>query len=226
MCMSEYIKDLAQTRLFSGIETGEIAGLLDCIKAKRIEYKKDEFIIEEGNLVYDFGIMLSGHGRAIKWDMNDKVIIISLLEPGSEIGIILAASLEHKSPVSVQAQGDASVLSMPFEGIFSRCQKTCPQHDRLLRNFIHIIAEKGLLLHERMDCLLKPTVREKIFTYLTRVAGEQRSRIISVPINRNALAEYLNVERSALSRELSRMKCEGLIDYHRNSFQLSGEFSG
>ena len=218
--MTEYIEDLAQTNLFWEIEPNDIAGLLGCINARRVEYRKDDLIIEEGSMVYDFGIILSGHGRSIKWDTNDKVIIITLLKKGSEIGIILAASLEHKSPVSVQAQDDVSVLLIPFERVFTRCKKACPQHDKLLRNFINIVAEKGLVLHERIDCLLKSTVRDKILAYLTRVSREQHSRTVSIPINRNAMAEYLNVERSALSRELSKMKREGILDYRKNDFKL------
>jgi len=218
--MTEYIEDLAQTNLFWEIEPNDIAGLLGCINARRVEYRKDDLIIEEGSMVYDFGIILSGHGRSIKWDTNDKVIIITLLKKGSEIGIILAASLEHKSPVSVQAQDDVSVLLIPFDRVFTRCKKACPQHDKLLRNFINIVAEKGLVLHERIDCLLKSTVREKILAYLTRVSREQHSRTVSIPINRNAMAEYLNVERSALSRELSKMKREGILDYRKNDFKL------
>ena len=218
--MTEYIEDLAQTNLFWEIEPNDIAGLLGCINARRVEYRKDDLIIEEGSMVYDFGIILSGHGRSIKWDTNDKVIIITLLKKGSEIGIILAASLEHKSPVSVQAQDDVSVLLIPFDRVFTRCKKACPQHDKLLRNFINIVAEKGLVLHERIDCLLKSTVRDKILAYLTRVSREQHSRTVSIPINRNAMAEYLNVERSALSRELSKMKREGILDYRKNDFKL------
>jgi CRP-like cAMP-binding protein len=158
--------------------------------------------------------------RSIKWDTNDRVIIITLLKKGSEIGIILAASLEHKSPVSVQAQDDVSVLLIPFDRVFTRCEKACPWHDKLLRNFINIVAEKGLVLHERIDCLLKSTVREKILAYLTRISREQNSRTVSIPINRNAMAEYLNVERSALSRELSKMKRDGILDYRKNDFKL------
>jgi len=218
--MREYINDLALTSLFSGIEPDEIAGLLGCINAKRVEYAKDEFIIEEGSMIYDFGVMLSGHGRSIKWEATDRLIIITLLKKGSEIGVMLAASPEHKSPVSVQALGAASVLLIPFDRVFARCGRACPRHDRLLRNYINIVAEKGLVLHDRIDCLLKPTVREKILTYLTRVSREEQSRTFSIPVNRNVMAEYLNIERSALSRELSNMKKDGLIDYHKNTFML------
>lgn len=218
--MIDYIVDLEQTKLFSGIAADEIPGLLDCIHARCVEYAKGDFIVEEGRDVYNFGIMLSGHGRSIKWDAADRLIIITLLEKGSEIGVMLAASLEHKSPVSVQAQDEVSVLHIPYDRVIARCPKGCPKHEKLLRNYINIVAEKGLVLHERIDCLLKPTLRDKILTYLLRVSREQKSESISIPMNRNAMAEYLNVERSALSRELSYMKRDGLIDYHRNSFVL------
>lgn len=164
--------------------------------------------------------MLSGHGRAIKWDPSDRVILISLLKKGSEIGVILAASLEHKSPVTVQAEDDVLVLQIPFERVLARCEKACPRHDRLLRNYISIVAKKGLVLHERIDCLLRPTIREKILTYLQCIAREQQKRTFTIPMNRNSMAEYLNVERSALSRELSYMKRDGIIDYHKNTFRL------
>ena len=102
--MNELIEDLKQTNLFSGIEPQEIDGLLHCLCARYVRYVKGDTIIEEGNKVYDFGIMLSGHGRAIKWDSSDRIIIITLLKKGSEIGVILAASSDHKSPITVEAQ--------------------------------------------------------------------------------------------------------------------------
>ena len=164
--------------------------------------------------------MLSGHARSIKWDASDKIIIITLLQQGSEIGVLLAARPGHESSVWVQAQDDVEVLHIPYDCMVARCKKNCPQHEKMMRNYISIVAEKGLVLHERINCLLKPTLREKIITYLLRASREQQSKVFTIPMNRNALAEYLNIERSALSRELSYMKRDGLIDYHRNSFKL------
>lgn len=213
-------EDLAQTKLFSGIVPEEIAVLLDCVQAKRAQYAKDEMIIEEGSQVQTFGVLLSGHGRSIKWDASGRLIIITLLQKGSEIGVLLAASPEHDSPVSVQAQEDVSVLLIPYDRLFTRCKRACQKHETLLRNYIGIVAEKGLVLHERINCLLKPTLRDKILTYLLRASREQQSRTVSIPMNRNSMAEYLNIERSALSRELSYMKRDGLIDYYKNRFKL------
>ena len=218
--MKDYLEDLAQSKLFSGIAPTEIAGLLDCLHARHAQYPKDEMILEEGSHVSEFGVMLSGHGRSVKWDASDKLIILTLLQKGSEIGVLLAASPAHESPVSVQAQDDVSVLLIPYDCLIARCKRSCAKHEMLLKNYIGVVAEKGLVLHERISCLLKPTAREKIMTYLLWVSREQRSLTFSIPLNRNAMSEYLNIERSALSRELSCMKRDGLIDYHRNSFKL------
>lgn len=219
--MNDYLEDLAQLNLFSGIDPEGIAELLDCLQARRVQYASDEMILEEGSRVRKFGVVLSGHARSIKWDTSDRVIILTLLEKGSEIGVLLAAQPEKESPVSIQAQDNVSVLMIPYDRILASCARACPKHDRLLRNYISIVAEKGLVLHERIDCLLKPTVREKILTYLLYISREQKSDSFQIPLNRNAMSEYLNIERSALSRELSNMKRDGLIDYHLNSFTLN-----
>lgn len=218
--MEDYITDLTTTNLFAGIEPVDINALLHCTHARQVQYSKGDVILDEGCSVDYFGIMLSGRGRAVKEDLAGRPIIITLLEKGSEIGVIVAASLDHPSPVSVQVLEDARVLIIPFRGILNRCKKTCSSHDFLLRNYIKIVADKGLLLHERINCLLKPTVRDKILTYLLRVSRQQRKPIFTVPLDRNAMAEYLNVDRSALSRELSKMKGDGLIDYHKSVFKL------
>ena len=218
--MNTLIEDLKNTNLFSDMEPQEIEGLLRCLCTERADYARGEYIVKEGSRVRSFSIILSGHCRAIKWDPSGRLIIISLLKKGSEIGVILAASRDRESPVTVEAQDEVSVLKIPFERVFTQCEKACPGHGKFLRNYIHIVAEKGLLLHERMDCLLRPTVREKILSYLWRISREQKSKIFSLPINRNAMAEYLNVDRSALSRELSYMKRDGIIDYYKNTFRL------
>jgi len=219
--MNEQITtDLSQMSLFAEIVPSEIAELLKCTQAVCVNYKKDDFIIEEGQVVSDFGVILSGTGSSIKWDASGKQIIITLLEKGSMVGVMLAAKAQHKSPLAVQVTQDAAVLLIPFNRIITRCAKNCACHEKLLRNYISVVAEKGLELHERINCLLEPTVRDKIMSYLLRASRQQNSPTFTIPFNRNVMAEYLNIERSALSRELSNMKKVGIIDYHKNSFKL------
>lgn len=218
--MKDYLHDLSKMKLFSGMKTNEIEKLLDCLQAKLVHYTSDEFIIEEGDNIHTFGIILSGHARSMKWDSFDHIIILTLLEKGSEVGIMLAAQPEKESPVYIQAQDNVTVLQISYHMMFTNSVKSCLKYETFLRNYIAIVAEKGILLHERITCLTKTTVREKILTYLYDISHKQKSSVIQLPLNRNELSEYLNIERSALSRELSNMKKDGLIDYHLNTFKL------
>jgi len=206
--------------VFKDIDPTCLEGLLTCINARRVEFKKGEFIIEAGEPTHEFGILLEGSARSIKYDESGKLTIITMIERGGAIGVLLAAKHGKTSPLAVQATENAVVLMIPFARLVRPCEKNCLRHKQLLLNYIELIAEKGLELHERINCLLEPTVRTKIMSYLTRVAREQKSQKIILPFNRNIMAEYLNIERSALSRELSRMKKDGLIEYCKNKFEI------
>lgn len=218
--MVRYIEILKKAPLFYGFDGDEIEKALQCMNATCIKYEKREMIIQEGSIINDIGILLSGHAQSIKQDTSGKISIITLLKPGSFIGILLAASTNRKSPVSVQAKEPVSVLFIPIKNFIFGYAKNCPKYNILLQNYIAAISEKALVLHDRNDCLIKPTVREKVLTYLKRAAKEKESNTFTIPLDRNGMAEYINVERSALSRELSRMKKDGLIDYYKNSFKL------
>lgn len=211
---------LESAALFAGIKPELILRLLRCIGAREVKVPKGGRIIEEGEPVAQFSILLSGSGRSVKTDAEGRVILITLLSPGSEIGVLLCANPDHRSPVTVQADEDSSVLMVWFAGLMARCAENCPQHERLIQNYAGVLARKGLTLHERIDCLLRPTVREKIMAYLNRISREQGGYSIKLPLDRSAMAEYLNVNRSALSRELSSMKHDGLIDYYKSNFEL------
>lgn len=216
----EYINILEKSHLFNGIKKVDIEKMIKCLYAEYREYEKNETILWEGSMVTKIGIVLSGHARSIKSDISGKLVIITLLEEGSYIGVLLAASHNRKSPVSVQALDHLSVLFFPMEHVLACCRHSCRCHIKLLSNFLDGIAEKALVLHDRNDCLIMPTVRDKVLTYLTRVANEKGNRTFMIPLDRNGMADYLNVDRSALSRELARMKKDGLIDFYKNSFRL------
>ena len=211
---------LAGTDLFAGLGGEAIQSLLPCLQAAPKRYRAGECLLQAGDTVKSFGVVLSGSGRAFTEDLEGRQVLLARLEPGSEIGVILSASRGRKSPVTVQAQTDMAVLTIPFSAVLARCPRACESHERLLRNYLGIVAGKGLALHERIDCLLKPTVREKVLSYLNHLAGEQGGRRVLAPLNRASMAAYLNTDRSALSRELSRMRRAGLIDFHKNSFQI------
>lgn len=213
---------LLRSKLFAGIAEDRLTELLPCLGAVRREYAGGAVVIREGEQVQDVGLVLSGHARSLKKVDGGPPLIISLQERGSFLGVLLAASRERKSPLTVEAQDALCVLFFPAECLIFPCEKNCADHALLLRNFLDSVAEMSLTLNDRIECLIRPSVREKITAYLSRVSKERGSREFSIPLDRSAMARYLNVERSALSRELSRMKAEGLLDYRKNVFSLKG----
>ncbi len=218
--MENFFEVLSKTVLFSNIAQGEIKEMLVCLKASYRKYSKGEMIIWEGDKVNEVGILLYGAARSIKDDINGKTIIVTMIEPSNFIGIILACSQKRKSPVSVQALQEVCAVFFPIKIMIEGCKKRCNCHKILLENLLAGIAEKAMTLHDRNDCLIKSSIREKIITYLLAVSKEQGSKKISIPLDRSSMAEYLNVERSALSRELSKMKRDGLISYKKNYFVI------
>lgn len=211
---------LVQSHLFSGIEPNDIEKMLICLSAMRKEYEKGEMVVCEGDSVNDIGIILKGSARSTKLSITGKQIIVSLHYPGGYTAILTAASGKRKCPMSVQALESLAVLFIPVRNALSRCKKLCIAHEQLLLNFFDSIAERALELHDRNDCLIMPTIRDKVLTYLTKVCHESKARIVRIPFNREAMAGYLNVDRSALSRELAQMKRDGLIDFYKNKFEL------
>lgn len=215
--MERYFDLLCQTTLFSNIARKDILRILNYTGARTVSYQKNEAVIHEGSVVSEVGIALSGSARSVKLDKSGKELIITLLGEGAFIGVLLAADGKRKSPVSIKAIDSFDILFIPFEKML---ETACPCCEILMRNCFASVAEKSMMLYDRIECLIRPSVREKIASYLTRLAQENNSSVFTVPMDRNAMAEYLNVDRSALSRELSKMKMEGLLDYYKSSFRL------
>jgi CRP-like cAMP-binding protein len=214
------LDSLCQSRLFSGISPNDIPQMLKCLSATRKEYTKDEMVVHGGDLVDDVGIILRGSAQSTKLSITGKKIIVSLHYPGGYTAVLTAASRGRRCPMSVQAIEPLEVLFIPIKSILSPCTKLCKSHEQLLGNLFDSIAERALELHDRNDCLIMPTIRDKVLTYLTRVMRETGTETFTIPFDREAMAEYLDVDRSALSRELAWMKRDGLIDFYRNKFKL------
>ena len=216
---------LTQCPLFSGIGTEKLRDMLSCLRARRETFSPGAFLLREGDLAQEVGLVLSGRGRSVMEDGFGEPVVLSLLFPGSLMGVFLAASRDHISPVSIQAQEELTALFFPGEALSAPCSQNCPEHRVLVRNYLSSLAEKSLVLNSRISCLARRTVREKVLAYLTQAAAQkgidpQQGGEFSVPLDRNAMAAYLNIDRTALSRELSRMKQEGLIDFRKDRFRL------
>lgn len=217
---------LERSGLFAGISPDRLPELLGCLSAHRKDFSEGAVVLREGEQMGDVGLVLSGHAASLKTGVHGEELVLTLLEQGSFLGVLIAASREQKSPVTIVAKSPLSVIFFPACRLVAPCEKNCPEHSLLTRNFLSSVAEKSLTLNDRIDCLVRRGVREKVSVYLLHIARQRGSREFTIPLDREAMARYLNVERSALSRELSRMKADGLIDYRKNRFRLLPKMKG
>ncbi|VEU80575.1 Crp/Fnr family transcriptional regulator [Haploplasma axanthum] len=211
---------LTKSKLFSGMSLTEINILIKSMNAAYIHYKKGDILINENEIVSDLGIILSGVAQSKKLNIYGKQTIVSMYYPGGYTALLTAISNNRKCPMSIYALEDINIISIPISNIFSYYPDHLSLHQRFLINLFDSVSERALELHDRNDCLTMPSVRDKILTFLNQLAKTTGSKILLLPFNREEMAEYLDVDRSALSRELSKMKSENIIDYYKNEFKI------
>ena len=216
----EYLSELKTMKLFYGIQESEMTAMLGCIGAYLKEYKKNQYIITLEENVEAVGILLSGKVGMIKEDLwGNKTLLVSM-QKGELFGESFSCGIVKNATVSFVADTASMILFLPFSRILRTCNMSCKFHHRLIENMVTVIAEKNIVLMDKVDILSKKTLREKIATYLLQEASKQQSLYFDIPLGRVQLAEYLCVDRSALTRELNTMKAEGYIDFDKNTFRV------
>lgn len=217
--MKKYDEVLRGVRLFKGIDEKDLSSLLSCLDARIISPEKNEFVLMAGDRVNHIGIVLSGSLHIIKEDAEGERAVIAALSKGDFYAEALCCANVEMSPVSVLTNTKSSVMLIEYGRILHTCPSSCSFHAKLIENMLFIIAEKNIMLQNRMEIISQKTVRLKMLAFLEFFVGT-RGEKAKIPFNREQLADYLCVNRSALSHELSRMKHDGLIDYHKNQFVL------
>ena len=216
----EYLSELKTMKLFYGIQESEMTAMLGCIGAYLKEYKKNQYIITLEENVEAVGILLSGKVDMIKEDLwGNKTLLVSM-QKGELFGESFSCGIVKNATVSFVADTASMILFLPFSRILRTCNMSCKFHHRLIENMVTVIAEKNIVLMDKVDILSKKTLREKIATYLLQEASKQQSLYFDIPLGRVQLAEYLCVDRCALTRELNTMKAEGYIDFDKNTFRV------
>ncbi len=211
---------LVKTRLFSGIDRMEIEEMLSAFKGIEKYYQKNEILQWEQSTVDSIGILLEGKAVAYRSTAAGNEVIMNHLHSASVFGDILAADPQRTSPVTIRAQEACRVMYIRYDHFVAGPVTKCSGYSRLMHNYIETISRRYFALQDRIACLIMPTLRDKILYFLEEHAAGQKGEVFSIPFDRAAMANYLNTDRSALSRELSALKKEGLLDYHKNTFKL------
>lgn len=211
---------IKQCQLFSGIDEKQLESLLDCLNATRRTYIKDEFVFVADNKAVSVGIVLTGRVYVIHEDFWGNRAIIAHINPGDLFGEAFSCAEIDKLPVSVVASEKSEIILIDYRKTVVSCTSACVFHMRLIKNMLRILAEKNIMLTQKIQLLSKRTTREKLLTFLSHQAVMAKSNLVRISFNRQELADYLCVDRSALSRELSLMQREKLIRYDKNYFEL------
>ncbi len=218
--MNRDFEILKKVALFQGIEAAGIEEILGCLGSNVKHYMKNQTIILSGSEITSLGIVLKGGVQVIREDILGNRMLVAGLGEGEIFGETFACAGITESPVSVVATETCQVLWLPIKRIVSPCSSVCSFHSNLINNLLKLLAGKNLYLNNKMELLSKRTIRDKIMAYLSYEAEKNHSNSFETALNRNELADYLCVDRSAMSREISRLKEEGVIEYHKNYFKI------
>lgn len=204
--------------LFENIDNNGVLELLKCIGIKTKVFKKNAIILKTGGKIDFLGVILGGNAVMKKTDSLGNTIIIEKLKMNDIFGHNIVCCGLDKSPVEIVAENECEVLFLPFEKVVTPCEKLCPYHLRLIKNIMKMISMRNSLLNDKIDIIGKKTTRDKILAFLESYRTEEK--IFSVPYSREEMAKFLCVDRSAMSRELCRMRDEGIIRFHKNHFEF------
>ena len=220
--MKDYLPVLRRAPLFAGVAEEEIAPMLGCLGARAASYARGEYLLREGERTGSLGLVISGAVSVVQEDFWGNRNLMARVGPGEIFAEAFACSPDAALGVSAEAEEPCEALWLDVRRVLTTCPTACAHHARLIRNLLAELAEKNLRLSEKLTHMGRRTTREKLLSYLSAEAGRHGSAEFDIPLSRQQLADYLSVERSAMSAELGRLRDDGLLTFSRNRFALLG----
>ena len=218
--MQAYLPILRKCALFHNMSDSDIMNITHCMDLNARTFPADSYLFFLNDTVNSVGVLLEGEVEIVKETITGGRHIIAILNTSDIFGEGIVCTSDRLSPVTAKTRTAATICFIPFERILNTCSNSCDFHTRLIHNMMLILGEKNLFLNHKIDLLTLKGMREKLATYLLTFSKQVNSSHFNLPFNRNELAEFLNVSRTSMCRELGRMKEEGLIDYHLNRVKI------
>lgn len=218
--MEKYIDIIKRHPLFKGFGDDEIADVLCELGAKRRVKSAGEYIFRVGDRTDHMGFVLSGTVMVIQEDLWGHRHILSKLSSGDIFAEIFASIPDAVLNVNVVADTDCEILMLNIRQLLSSAPSADANIDRLIRNLASLLARKTLALNDKVTHISKRTTRDKLLSFLSAEAARQGSLSFDISFNRQQLADYLCVERTAMSVELSKLQKENILHFNKNHFEL------
>lgn len=218
--MKKYNSILKQTQLFAGVGEDEIETMLDCLQAKLQTYQKGEYIFRQGEHLNHIAVLAEGCLHVQSDDYWGHHSIVHVIEAGEMFGESYAGPDSGALLNDVVAVKDSAVIFFDVHKILTVCSSACRFHSMVVQNLFFAVSEQNRKLVQKLGHMSNRSTREKLMSYLSAEAKRQKSSIFAIPFNRQQLADYLSVDRSAMSNELCKMRDEGLLTFERNRFSL------
>lgn len=233
----EWLASAQKAPIFDGIPPDSLRSMLDCVRPRVREVNAGTVLVQAGEPVAGMGIVLAGAVAVQKLRPSGDLVRMGTFGPGETFGEIVVFADDGRWPAMVTAAADCAIMLLPGQKILGFCTQRCEAHQRLVLNLLRSLSNRALMLNRRLDYLAAKNLRAKVAMYIleqdemTRQRDAERgsprpepgnrgTRLVFLPLSRLELAEFLNVPRPSLSRELRLMKEDGLIDYYRNTVRI------
>ena len=218
--MKKYQEILQQCPLFDGIRMEDLSAMMGCIGGYIRSVSNGQLVMQEGDPATHVGMVLSGAVHLVREDYYGNRSIVARIGPSELFGETYACAGIQALPVSVVADEDSTVLLMDCRRITVSCSSACAFHSRIIFNLLRLVAEKNLVFDQKIQITSKRSTREKLMAYLMNQAKLQGNNHFAIPYDRQELADYLEVDRSGLSAEISKLRKEGILESERKNFTL------
>ena len=218
--MKKFIPILKRTQLFSAVSEEEISSMLSCLNARLRTYKKGEYVLRQGEHLDDITVLVDGELYIQRDDYWGNRAIVDRIAVGEMFGEAYIAPQSGALLNDVIAIEDSTVIFFDVNRIITICSSACRFHSMVIQNLFFAISEKNRKLVQKLGYISKRSTREKLMSYLSEEAKRNNSSSFIIPFNRQQLADFLSVERSAMSNELCKMRDEGLLEFNKNAFKL------
>lgn len=217
MDIAEIVKE---NQLFNNLNTDNIRKIIKCSKAEVQNFYKGQVILEKGTKIKKLGIIIEGELNLVSRKYNGTRVIITSLGINDLFGEALIFSTDKIVPYDLVSSDKSKIVFIPCEFFINMCPHACSFHRKVTSNMLAVLSDKIIMLNNKINILNSETIKVKIAVYLLDIYKKNRKLIFDIPMKRQELADFLNIKRPSLSRELSNMQHDGIIDVYRSTVKI------